>query len=252
MPAYLIIEDEPLAARRLERLIRELEKDVILPPPIDTVQGAVQWLGENRPDLLFLDIHLADGLSFSIFDQVKVEAPVIFTTAYDQYALRAFRLNSVDYLLKPIEAEELSRALAKYHAWMDKPAPPDWQALAAAFRHPEQKTYQKRFLVNSGDKIRSVPVEEVAYFYGQQKYVFLISRDKRRFLLDYTLGELEDLLDPDQFFRVNRQFIVSFGAIQSMAAWSKSRIKVELSPPPDEEAIVSTEKSKFFKEWLNR
>ncbi|MDX1907648.1 MAG: LytTR family DNA-binding domain-containing protein [Bacteroidia bacterium] len=253
MPTYLIIEDEPLAARRLMRLIRDIVPDIHLAEPLDTVSGAVAWLQTHTADLLFMDIHLADGACFSIFEQVEVKTPVIFTTAYDQYALRAFKHNSVDYLLKPIEAEELAAALTKYHTLRQAPPQPDLRQLLASLQAPPPPpTYQKRFMVTAGDKIKSVPVEEVAYFYGQQKYVFLITRDNRRHLVDYTLSELETLLHPDDFFRINRQFILGFSSITGMTVWTKNRIKADLSPHPDEEAIVSIEKTRSFKEWLNR
>ncbi|MDP5169789.1 MAG: LytTR family DNA-binding domain-containing protein [Bacteroidia bacterium] len=246
----LIIEDESPAARRLVRLLADLDPEIEILETIESVQDAVVWLKAHAPDLIFLDIHLADGLSFSIFEKVKVKAPIIFTTAYDQYAIRAFKLNSLDYLLKPVEAEELSMALDKYRR--QKLALPDFdvQMILDALHQPGQ-TFQKRFMVTSGDKIRSIPVEEVAYFFGQQKYVFLTTIDGRRHLLDHTLTQLEDLLDPAKYFRINRQFIVGYQAIKHMFPHSKSRIRIELEPTPDIEAVVSIEKTPRFREWLN-
>lgn len=247
----LIIEDEPLAATRLERLIKEVEPEVRILAVLDSVQQSVDWLRENEADLIFLDIHLADGNSFSIFEQVQVTTPIIFSTAYDQYAIKAFKVNSVDYLLKPIEKEELELSLKKFHSAKAAPPAIDMAAILKAFRS-QQPEYQKRFLVSAGDKIKSIAVEEVAYFFGRQKFVFLVTPDNRRHIIDYTLGALEELLDPDQFFRINRQFIISFPAITHMSAYSKGRVKIELSPPGEAEAIVSIEKAKRFREWLNR
>lgn len=252
MPSVLIIEDEELAAKRLIRLLKELAPDMTVLTSIDTVTGAVQWLGQNQADLIFLDIHLADGDSFSIFEQIEVKTPIIFTTAYDQYAIRAFKLNSVDYLLKPIDKEELTFSIEKFRQAQDAQGPDFGELIASMKAAQAQPEYQKRFMVTSGEKIKSIPIEEVAYFFGQQKYVFLITKDHRRHIVDFTLGKLEGLLDPNQFYRINRQFIINFDAIQNMFAYSKSRVKIELAPPSDIEAIVSIEKAKRFKEWLNR
>ncbi len=248
----LIIEDEPLAATRLERLIREVEPGVHILGILDSVQQAVAWLQNHTADLIFLDIHLADGNSFSIFDQVEVRTPIIFATAYDQYAIKAFKVNSVDYLLKPIEKEELAQSMKKYLGGQAvQAAGADMTALMKAINQ-RQAEYQKRFMITSGDKIKSIATEDVAYFFGRQKYVFLVTRDNRRHIIDYTLGALEDLLDPGQFFRINRQFIISFPAITNMYTYSKSRIKIELDPPGEIEAIVSIDKARLFREWLNR
>lgn len=251
----LIIEDEPLAAKRLIRLLGDVAPDFQILDTLDTVSGAVEYLRTEEPDLIFLDIHLADGNSFSIFEQIEVKVPIIFATAYDQYAIKAFKLNSVDYLLKPIEVEDLEHAVNKFKETVNKPETPqvDYQALLDAIK-PQQprQDFQKRFMVSSADKIRSIPVEEVAYFFGQQKYVFLITHDNRRYIVDFTLGKLESLLDPDQFFRINRQFIIGFKAITQMVSYSKSRVKIDLEPVSDIEAIVSIEKTRHFKAWLNR
>ena len=249
----LIIEDEPPAARRLGRLLQELEPQAQIMEILDSVSSAVRWLQHHQADLIFADIHLADGNSFAIFEQVKVKTPIVFTTAYDQYAIRAFKLNSVDYLLKPIERGDLAQALEKFRESRPAAVPFDVQAVISALEEQKTRpTYQRRFMVTSGEKIKSIPIEEVAYFFGQQKYVFLITPDGRQHLIDYTLTQLEDLLDPEQFFRINRQFIIGYQAITHMYTYSKSRVKIELTPPSDMEAIVSIEKAPRFKEWLNR
>lgn len=247
----LIIEDEPLAAKRLIRLLKEVEADAEILDTIDTVSSAIKWLDRQSADLIFMDIHLADGISFSIFEQIEIRTPIIFSTAYDKYAIEAFRVNSIDYLLKPIEKSELVRALSKYHQTKSFIQPDDIKILLENI-YPPQNTYKQRFIVTSGEKIKSINVSNIAYFFGQQKYVFLVTKDDRRHIIDYTLTKLEEILDSDQFFRINRQFIISFNAIQNMYTYSKSRIKIELLPVPEMEAIVSIDKSRKFKEWLNR
>ncbi|RMG31987.1 MAG: DNA-binding response regulator [Bacteroidetes bacterium] len=249
----LIIEDEQLAAKRLIRLLKELEPQANILEVIDTVEDSIQWLKSNEADLIFMDIQLADGNSFSIFEAIDVFTPIIFSTAYDQYAIRAFEVNSIDYLLKPVKKEVLEKSLNKYKRRLGENQFVDVGRLMQAFRQEEgQSNFQQRFLVSSGDKLRSIPVEEVAYFYGQKRYVFLITKDNRKHIVDYTLGKLESLLNPRDFFRINRQFIISYQAIQHMYNYSKSKIKVELLPSSDVEAIVSADRTRNFKTWLNR
>jgi DNA-binding LytR/AlgR family response regulator len=249
----LIVEDEHLAASRLQRMLKRIDPEIHILATLDTVKDAVEWLEANEADLIFLDIHLADGNSFGIFDQIEVKTPIIFSTAYDQYAIKAFKLNSVDYLLKPIDKEELEGAISKFKEMQlaGQTGNIDVQAIMKAMQG-QQSSYQKRFIVTSGEMITSVKIDDVAYFFGQQKYVFLITKDNRRHIIDYTLGKLEGMLDPEQFFRINRQFIIGFDAIQNMFSYSKSRIKIELDPPGEIDAIVSIDKSRRFKDWLNR
>jgi DNA-binding LytR/AlgR family response regulator len=213
---------------------------------------AAWWL-ENAaqpPDLLFLDIHLADDLSFRLFEQAEVGAPVVFTTAYDQYALRAFKVNSVDYLLKPIDREALAAALQKFRN-RHQPPPPDWRQLAALISSREP-AYQQRFMVSRGERLLSIPTSEVAWFEGEDRYVYLMTRDGKRYIVDYKLSELESLLPPQAFFRLNRSFLARFEAIQDMVHLSKSRVKVTLAPAAGREIIVSSEKNQAFKTWLNQ
>lgn len=247
----LIIEDEPNAARRLQRLVEDTDSTIEIQTVIESVKEAVIWLSTNQADLIFLDINLADGLSFSIFEKVKVETPIIFTTAYDQYAIKAFKLNSLDYLLKPIDREELSIAIEKFRNQLLSIPQIDLEAILEALQQPAE-SFQERFMVSAGDKIRSVPIEQVAYFFGQQKFVFLITHDGRRHLVDYTLTQLEKMLNPAKFFRINRQFIIGFDAISHMYPHSKSRLRIELTPKADMEAVVSIEKTPRFKEWIGK
>jgi two-component system response regulator LytT len=249
----LIIEDEIVAAEKLKRQLNQYDSTIEVLAHLESVEESVAWLQAHpeAADLIFLDIHLADGLSFSIFEQVKVNTPIIFTTAYDQYALKAFEVNSLAYLLKPIKKAELARSLEKYEELQARTDAVDFQQLAALMR--EQKPlYQKRFLVYAGEKIKSVPVEDTAYFFAEQRYVFLVTQDGQRHIIDKTLDKLESLLDPDRFFRINRKFLISIESIGNMVSWSKSRVKVELQPPSEAEAIVSVDRSGNFKQWLDR
>lgn len=244
----LIIEDEEAAARRLRKLLGELGDDIEIAAELDSIGAAVGWLNENpSPDLLFLDIHLADGASFEIFRHVRIEKPVIFTTAYDQYAIEAFQVNAVDYLLKPIKRPELERAVEKYRRWVQE-RQPDYSALARLLQRTGP--YQRRFLIRFGQSIRLVDLSEIAYFYSEGKITFLVTNEGKRYPVDYSLDKLEEMVDQERFFRINRQFIIGVEAIREMHAYSKSRVKIDLSPPCELDTIVSTEKSPLFKKWL--
>ena len=247
----LIVEDEKHARENLERLLKELEPTIEIQAKLDSVKKSVAWLKENQPDLIFLDIHLADDLSFRIFEQVQVDTPIIFTTAYDQYAIQAFKVNSIDYLLKPIEKEDLAQSLEKYKSNLLRQVGIDITQLISAYQQPP-KEYQTRFMVTRGEKIQSVTTDEVAYFEGEDRYVYLVKKDGRKFIIDYKLSDLEELLQPRDFFRLNRSFITRFDSITDMFSYSKSRVKVQLSPTPNRDVVVSSEKSRSFKEWLNR
>jgi DNA-binding LytR/AlgR family response regulator len=246
-----IIEDEKLAANNLELMIREIEPTVTLAAKLDSVKKSVEWLASHTADLLFVDVMLGDGTSFQIFEKIKVTTPVIFTTAYDQFAIKAFKLYSIAYLLKPINADELKEALAKYKFLKTQQVQtPNWEQLLQTLSKPVE--YQSRFMVHAGDKIRSVKTSEIAYFQSKEGYTFLGTFDTHFYDISNTLEQLSNILDPSLFFRINRQFIVNIEAIQQMNIVSKSRIKLELKPQPDEEAIVSVNNVPLFKEWLNR
>ncbi len=248
----LIIEDENAAARRLEKLLTELDPSILVLQKIDTVEMAVTWLQSNPlPDLIFLDIHLADGSSFDIFEHVSVTCPVIFTTAYDEYALQAFKVNAVDYLLKPIKSTELAAALTKYKQVYDQPKSADYTALLDNLRQQGGSNHLRRMLIRFGNSIKLVDMSDAAYFYTKDKITFLVVRSTgKRFPVDYPLDKLAVMLDPRTFFRINRQFIVNVAAIREMHPYSKSRVKVDLDPSTDLETIVSTERSAEFKKWL--
>lgn len=247
----LIIEDENAAARRLEKMLSEVEPDAVVLQRLDSVEASVLWLQNNpQPDLILLDIHLADGASFEIFEHATVTCPIIFTTAYDEYALQAFKVNAVDYLLKPIKNGELAAAIEKYKKLFGAAAP-DYSGLLETLRRQEGQNYLRRMLIRFGNSIKLVDMTDAAYFYTKDKITFLVSRSTgKRYPVDYPLDKLENMLDAKTFFRINRQFIVNVTAIREMQPYSKSRVKVELEPATDLETIVSTERSSDFKKWL--
>lgn len=249
----LIIEDEDPAAERLESLLKETAPEAEVLARLDSVRASVAWLERNpAPDLIFMDIQVADGLSFEIFRQRDVEAPVVFTTAYDQYALEAFRVNSIDYLLKPVKREELARALNKYRKTQPATLLPDLgQLLKQLQPGAPVKEFKRRFLIRFGDKIKAVDVDQVMYFYTEDKINYLRTRDNQSYPVDQNLDKLEEILDPKRFFRINRQFIISIESIDQMYSFSKSRVKITLRPPSEGDTIVSTERSPLFKQWLS-
>lgn len=247
----LIVEDEPAAAKRMVKLLGEVDPAVRIAGMTETVRETVAWLNANdAPDLAFFDVRLADGDSFQVFRQAEVGCPVIFTTAYDGYAIEAFRVQALDYLLKPVRKEDLVEALRRAK---DHGAVRDHAALA----RPEALTQErpaapiKRFLIRYGDHFRVVGPEDIAYFHSQVKNTFLRTKEGRDLPFDESLDRLERQLDPEKFFRINRQVIIHFQAIKELLAYSKSRVKVIMEPPFGEDAIVSSERSAEFKRWLS-
>lgn len=249
-----IIEDEPLAAEDLAKTLGEVSDECNVVVKLDSVKSAIAWLSENEVDLILSDIELGDGLSFDVFSQVKNNTPIVLTTAYDQYALRAFKEKSVDYLLKPIDKDELTAAIEKYKNWSRDKKEFDMQSLLAAIKPSKEPSYQQRFMVTLGEKIKSVQEKDVAYFFSEDRYTFLVTNQGAQHIINYNLGDLEANLDPDKFFRINRKFIIAYSAISGMIAYSKSRVKVDLNPPAPNsiEVVVSVERSGSFKKWLNR
>jgi DNA-binding LytR/AlgR family response regulator len=248
----LIVEDEIAAARRLSKMLVAIEPKSQILATTDSISSTIDWLQNNpEPDLILMDIHLADGSSFKIFDRVKVKCPIIFATAYDQYAIQAFKVNSIDYLLKPIKQEELAFSIDKFKTTRKEKSGLDIDKLLAEIRRPQQE-YQLRFVVQFADKLKSIEVGSIAYFIAMEKSVFMVTDDGHRYAVDYTLERLEDVLNPKIFYRINRKFIVSFSAIKGMFSYSKSRVKIELYPNPETEVIVSSERASGFKEWLNQ
>lgn len=249
MIKVIIIEDEKPAADYLIAILKKIAPDITVLETIDNVKSAVKWLTEHSTDLIFLDIHLGDDIGFSIFEKLKINVPVIFTTAYNQYAIRAFKLNSIDYLLKPFSEEEVMLALDKFRLQQSKTGF-DMETLLQTLQNKPE--YQERFMVVSGQKIKSILIGQVAYFVTEGRYVKLVTRTNEKYLIDGSLESLMYKVDPHLFFRINRQFIISFDAIEQMVVWSKSRIKLELQPPAETQVIVSIDSSGNFKRWLNR
>lgn len=248
----LIVEDEPLASAQLAALLTQLRPNAEITAVCDTVESAANWLNKNPlPDLAFFDIQLGDGLSFEIFKSVDLKIPVIFTTAYDQYALQAFKVNSIDYLLKPIDKGEISVALEKFdqlHNHQNQQITPELiQSLIASVG---KKEYKKRFLVKIGTHLRAINTNEILYFYSFQKGTFLKACDGRNYLLDQTLEVIEQLIDPDTFFRINRKYMVSLQAINDVHAYSNSRLKLKVKNQEEDDFLVAREKVKAFKDWL--
>ena len=245
----ILVEDEKHARDNLEHLLLNIAPEIEILAKLESVKRTVEWLQNNQADLIFLDIHLADDLSFKIFEQIKVTTPVIFTTAYDKYALKAFKVNSIDYLLKPIDEEELAASIEKFKT--TQAAKVDYAQLQTMITQP-QKTYQQRFLVTRRDKIKSLTIDQIAFFEGEDRYVYLINKEGNRFIVDYKLSDLEEILDPEIFFRLNRSFIAHFDAIHTITGVSKSRLKVDLLPKAKRDIIVSSANTKHFKGWLNK
>ncbi len=252
----LIVEDEELAAERLAQLVKEIEPGAEIYGPIDTVMATLSHLKQHRDyDLILLDIQLADGKSFSIFEDFEVVTPVIFTTAYDEYALQAFELNSIDYLLKPVNREKLKSSLEKFRKLKEYygEGNPNNQLyeMIRNLKTPEKSAYKNRFLINKGDAMIPVKISEIASFYAEEKEVFLLTNDNKRFIIPHTIEELSENLDPKLFFRVNRQFIVSIEAIHKVHNYFNFKLKVELNADPKLEIIVSRPKVTAFKSWMN-
>ncbi len=245
----LIIEDEQAAVRRLQKLLVDINAEMDMVAALSSIEMAVEWLTVNpAPDVILMDIHLADGSSFDIFQMVKIDAPVIFVTAYDEYALKAFKVNAIDYLLKPIKKEELANALKKVS--IGKNEKTEEGGLVQKLTEAGFIKKSRRILVKMGQSIKMIDLNRVAYFYSRDKISFAVLPEGKRYPLDQSLDHIEQMIDPERFFRINRQFIVNIDCIDEMIAYSKSRVKLKLLPATDEEAIVSKERSPEFKKWL--
>ncbi len=247
----IIIEDEQLAARRLESLVKNIDPSIKILARLESVEDSVEWLKINpQPDLIFLDIHLEDGLSFSIFDQVKVNSPIIFTTAFDEYAIKAFKLKSIDYLLKPIVQDDLEKAIVKYREWGEKSQLVNLTELYNLMQVKE-KSYRERFSVVVGQKLKSIDTKDIAYFFSNSGITFVVMNTKGQYSLDLSLDNLLDELDPKMFFRVNRQYLIGLQAISNIHIFPKSRLKLELNPSVPEGVFVSLDKVVDFKKWVD-
>jgi DNA-binding LytR/AlgR family response regulator len=251
----LILEDEMLSAQRAKTLLHEHDSTIFVMETIDSIEDATDWLNRNpEPDLILVDIHLSDGLSFDLFKKIQIKSPVIFTTAYDQYAIQAFKMNSIDYLLKPLDKSELRFALNKFKTLTKKRKEiltSDIQCIMQNFQTANKK-YKNRFLVKFGDNIQFKNTDEIAYFFADDKITYLVSNEGRRFIIDYKLEQLENLLDPHFFFRLNRKFVIKIEAVQKIKALINSRLQVSLKPNFEQEIFVSKDKTSEFKIWLDQ
>lgn len=253
----LIIEDEPLGAEALKNLLAAYDQSIQVLSVKDSIVSSAEWLStHDAPDLIFMDIELADGQCFELFKEVEIKSPVIFTTSYDEHALKAFRFNSIDYLLKPISAVELQRSLDKVRGLKQQflaksVLQNDWEQFLHQASVPKALVdYRDRFLVKQGQRLLSVSVSQIAYFFTKGKVSFIKSKEEKEFFLDYTLDQLQPMVSPKTFFRINRQIIASHDAVLQVHTWFNGKLKVELSPQYNEEVIVSREKAKDFRQWL--
>ncbi len=245
----IILEDEKRAANLLERLLTKVAPHMSVVAKLESIRDGIKYLQNNpEPDLIFSDIQLADGLSFEIYNQVAVRCPIIFTTAYDHYAIEAFKTNGIDYLLKPIGEERLTQAIEKAKRFSPGLA---LEKILSVTNQASAKYHKSRFMVKVGDKIKSIPVEEIMVFYSQ-KASFILTADKHTYCIDYTLDQLEPMLDPETYFRINRKYIVSINACTHILAWSNSRLRLKIDGTDDPDIIVARERVQEFKNWLDR
>ncbi|QJW90777.1 response regulator transcription factor [Spirosoma taeanense] len=253
----VIIEDENLTAKRLEGLLHKYDPAIHVLTRIPSVADAVAWLDAPHPslDLVFMDIHLEDDLGFRIFEQASLTTPVIFTTAYDEYMIQAFKVNSIDYLLKPINYNELVAAIEKFKSFKQQfgqTSAPDLETLLSLLGKSNQTDFKDRFMITVGNKIRSIETTDIAYFYLEEKVVFLVTKEGLNLPVDYSLDKLTQLLNPRQFFRISRQFLVSLPAIQTIHTFSAGKLKLDLQPKSRHEVFVSGDRISEFKEWLGK
>jgi two-component system, LytTR family, response regulator LytT len=254
-----IVEDEDLAIKKLKKTLQSVDEEASVVGEADSIKSSVEWLQSNpAPDLILMDIELADGQSFEIFNQTKVQSPVIFVTSYDEYALKAFKVNSIDYLLKPVQKEDLQAALEKYrqikNLYKDSQSPQI--SMDALVKELQQKLnikeYRKRFLVKHGQKLVSIETDDIAFFFSDGRLNFFKTNDNRKFVVDYTMDELGDMLDPDKYFRISRSYFISVNSVDQIHDYFGNRLLLHLKPASEKEAIVSREKVSDFKDWLGK
>ena len=252
----LIIEDEKPAQRLLQDVLQELDVYIEVIGCLDSIKSSVKWLKENQhPEIILLDIQLSDGLSFEIFKQITIDSMIVFTTAYDEYAMQAFKVNSLDYLLKPIEKDELAKAFEKYKQYnkqfiKEKNSTTDFNELASLIKN-ERQEYRKRFLIQSNESFFHLPIEQIALFYSLQGISFAVTFEKREYPINYSLESLKEQLNPDIYFKINRQFIVNIAAIKKVHAYFQGKLKLETKPAHAEDIIVGKDKAAAFKRWLD-
>lgn len=250
----VIVEDEIPAADKLERYLKRIDPQIIILSRLSSINETVSWFKakDENVDLVFMDIQLTDGKSFEIFNQVEIQTPIVFTTAYDEYAIKAFEVNSIAYLLKPISKSDLESALVKYRlisSEQNTKTTPDIKDLLAGIEH--QKKFKSRFMVKIGEHIRSITTDQIMFFNAEGRNAYITNAQGRRLIIDYTLEELENILDPKLFFRVNRTFIVNINSINDVIVYSNSRLKIIAEVKPEKDIIVSREKVGAFKKWFD-
>jgi two-component system response regulator LytT len=257
----LIVEDEELSVRRLKKLLHEVAPLLSIAGVTDSIEDTVDWLEKNRaashpdPDLIFLDIELSDGQSFEIFNRTHIGSTVVFTTSYDEYALQAFKVNSIDYLLKPIHRDDLQRSLYKYENLKTQPSSDPVNGIKKLLEQLQKiamPNYRHRFLVKQAHRLLSVEVSEIAYFFLDDRYSFFVTSSNQKYLLDYTVDELEAMLDPARFFRINRGMLVTHKSVDKIDPYFGSRLSLLLKPAFGKEALVSREKVADFKQWMGK
>lgn len=247
----VILEDEKLSAEHLQAMLKRVEPSIEVLQVFDSVKKSVEYFKKNQEaDLLFVDIHLADGISFEIFSKVKIEVPIIFTTAYDEYAIKAFKLNSVDYLLKPIDIEELKVAIEKFKKGIQAKQSIIAEDLSAIIQNVH-KQYKNRFMVKIGDTISSLKTEDINYFLSEDGLALAITSQNKKYPIDYTLDQLEEMVSPELFFRINRKVLVNINSVQKASAYFNSRLKLSVVGLNEEDAVVSRERVADFKKWLD-
>ncbi len=253
----LIIEDEIPAQRLLKETLQEIPIKTEVIGCLNSIKAAVEWLQNNpHPEVVLLDIQLSDGLSFEIFKKVPVESTIIFTTAFDEYAIQAFKVNSIDYLLKPIEKDELQAAFEKFEQYnkpliQEQNANIDFKALAHLIKN-EQTEYRKRFLIQSNESFFHLSVNDIAFFYSMQGVTFAVTFEKREYPINFSLESLKEQLHPDTFFKINRQFIVCIDAIKRVHSYFNGKLKLEIKPLHTEDIIIGKDKAAAFKRWMDR
>lgn len=247
---YLVFEDEELVAKMLISLIKQCRPDYNLIEVIPSVETGIKWLKKNpKPDIIFMDIQLSDGSCFEIFSKIHIDTPIIFTTAYDQYAIQAFKVNSIDYLVKPIDLDELKSAIDKFEK-LQPESPTKNQQLYEKVMQQILKSYKQRFLVKIGEQFKYIDIEDIAYFIFDDRLVYACSKANKKIIIDYSLDQVEKLIDPDIFFRINRQFIISINCIDKIHTFFNQRLKLKLNP--SQEVVVSRDRVSKFKLWLDK
>ena len=252
----LIIEDEPFAQNELKRLLDKADKTIQVLDCIDSVEDSVEWLAGNpAPDLIFMDIQLSDGLSFEIFKHTEVKAPVIFTTAYDEYAIQAFKVNSIDYLLKPVKQTELENAIKKFQYLYEKSSE---QPASISIQQIEQllsagmPKFKSRFIAKVGEQLKHIEASEIAYIKAEDNEVVLVTKNNNRYIIDYTLDQLGGLMDPNQFFRINRSYMATIGSIGKISKYFNSRLHIELLPKTEDTVLISRVRVPDFLKWMDK